>query len=305
MSRHLWSAARILFAASAVFCCTQAFADVPLAPGQRVSVNFAGGKEGNVVRIGTAADGTYQGCTRIHFDYEGPDPSTGQWFCASNSPFVITPLGGGPAAPAPGPPPLGPGPAPEFQPAEPPAGDLAVGACVAVRGEAGRIVRLTPGGYVIQTQGQAPADAMNWARSDVRPGPCPAALSPAQPPGRVACPIGDAPGATALDRGFLAAIRATIEHPAPAGRDGAETMTFQSLQVGAGAVDPANVAADPARPVYNLRASFTTCTDFRAAIELRRQVSNFQCFTALAGGTICQMTGTVNGMPEPTQRIPK
>ena len=200
-----------------------AMADNPLAPGQRVSVNFAGGKEGAVVRIGTADDGSYQGCTRIHFDYEGPDPSTGQWFCPSG-PFKITPLGG-PAGP--------PGAAqPAFQPAPGGNQSLGVGACVAVRGAAGRILRLTPGGYVIQTQGQAPGDAMNWARSDVTAGPCPAALAVAPPAGAVSCPVADANlGASPQGASFLAIIRSVMDHPAAPGMDGAVSVTFQSFQV--------------------------------------------------------------------------
>src|ERR1022692_2103910 len=87
----------ILVAAGIAMFSTLAVGDPPLAVGRRVSVNFAGGKEGTVVKIGTAADGTNAGGTRIHFDYEGPDPTTGQWFCAWNSPLTITPLGGAPA----------------------------------------------------------------------------------------------------------------------------------------------------------------------------------------------------------------
>jgi hypothetical protein len=277
----------------------------PLAPGQRVSVNFAGGKEGTVVRIGTAADGSYAGCTRIHFDYEGDDPTTGQWFCAFNmGALKITPLGAppGPAAfePAPAPPAL--------------ADDqgLPVGACVAIRGAAGRIIRLTPGGYVIQTQGQSASDAMNWSRDDVTPGPCPAGPAAAPPAaGPVSCPVADAGnlGATPQGQTFLAAIRSLIAHPAAPGMDGAVTVTFQSFQVGAGRrwtiVDSENFTANPNRPVYDARANFTTCTDFRDAIELRPQVSNFECFTAPAGETVCQMAATVNGEPGPTQRIEK
>src|ERR1019366_8481202 len=96
MRRSMVRSALASFAVVAALAtlCASAMAQIPLAPGQRVSVNFAGGKQGTVVRIGTAADGTYEGCTRIHFDYEGPDPTTGQWFCPWNSPFTITPLGG-------------------------------------------------------------------------------------------------------------------------------------------------------------------------------------------------------------------
>ncbi|MFI4986547.1 MAG: hypothetical protein ACHQF3_03820, partial [Alphaproteobacteria bacterium] len=46
---------------------------------------------------------------------------------------------------------------------------LAVGACVTVQGlpSPGRIIALTPGGYVVQAEGKAAADAMNWTRARV------------------------------------------------------------------------------------------------------------------------------------------
>lgn len=281
----------------------------PLAVGQRVSVNFAGGKQGNVVKIGTAADGTYAGCTRIHFDYEGPDPTTGQWFCPWNSPFTITPLGGQPAGQ---PDPQAADQAGPPQPAEANRA-LAVGACVAVRGmqSPGRIIRVTPGGYVVQPQGGTAGDALNWAQEDVVTGPCPAGPTAAQLAQPHACPTTDAPNlnATRQSQGFLALIRSVMDHPAAPGMDGAVTITIQSVQVGAArrwtVLDSENFSADPSKPVYDLRVSFTSCTDFRTAIELRKQVSNFQCFTAPTGQPVCQMSASVNGLPEPTQRINK
>ncbi len=97
MSLARCKTAGIVVALGIAIFTTPTLAADPLAVGQRVSVNFAGGKEGNVVKIGTAADGTYKGCTFIHFDYEGDDTSLGQWFCAWNSPFKITLLDNQPA----------------------------------------------------------------------------------------------------------------------------------------------------------------------------------------------------------------
>src|ERR1700688_4836676 len=59
---------------------------------------------------------------------------------------------------------------------------LAVGACVTVQGSPapGRIIALTPGGYVVQAEGKAAGEAMNWTRTRVAPGPCPAPPTPAQ-----------------------------------------------------------------------------------------------------------------------------
>jgi len=237
---------------------TQTMAADTLAVGQRVTVNFAGGKEGTVVKIGTAADGTYAGCTRIHFDYEGPDPTTGQWFCAWNSPLTITPLGGQRVAQIPAP--AGPMP----NPAHPPA---------------------------------------------------PQAVHPptpnAPPPGAVACPVANAAnlGGGAQGRNIAAAIQAIMNHPAPAGMDGAESATILSLQVGGArawsVADSLNFSADPNQPVYDVQATLKLCTDYQAAIDIRQEVSNFECFTSPAEQFACQMSGTVNGMPGPTQRINK
>jgi hypothetical protein len=188
---------------------------------------------------------------------------------------------------------------------------LGVGACVTVVGmpSPGRVIRLTPGGYVVQAEGKSASDALNWSRSRVSAGPCGSAAAPA--PGPHSCPEADAAnlGATQQGQRFLTAIRAVMNHPASPGMDGAVTVTFQSFQVGAGRgwtiLDSRNFSADQRQPIYDVRTGFTTCTDFRTAIELRQQVSNFQCFTSPTGQTACQMSGTVNGMPGPTQRIAK
>ena len=222
-----------------------------------------------------------------------------------------------------GPCPAGPAPVaaqpivrkPAAQPgeAQPNANDpgFAVGACVTVRGAPGRIVRLTRGGYVIQTQGQPADQAMNWARTDVTAGPCPAGPAPvAERPGNVACPAADANlGLNAQGKTFLAAIRAKLNHAASPGMDGAVTSTFKSFQVLGGRswalADGRNFSADSTKPVFDVRANFTLCTDYRASIVLRTEVSNIECFTAPNEQTECQLAGTVNGLPAQEQTIPK
>jgi len=80
---------------------TQAMAADPLSVGQRVTGQFAGGKEGTIMKIGGAGDPyTYRGCYFVHFDYEGDDTTLGQWTCPPNG-FKLTPLAAQPAAAAP------------------------------------------------------------------------------------------------------------------------------------------------------------------------------------------------------------
>jgi hypothetical protein len=105
-------------------------------------------------------------------------------------------------------------------------------------------------------------------------------------------------------------VRQTIEHPASVGADGAVTVTFQSFQIGAARawtpLDARNFSADSSKPVYPLRVKFTRCTDFVAAIEVRQQEENYECFTQPTGQLACQMAGHTGNLMQPTrQRIPK
>ncbi len=91
---------------------TQAMAADALAVGQRVTGQFAGGKEGTIMKIGGVGDPyTYRGCYFVHFDYEGDDTTLGQWTCPPNG-FKLTPLADQPAAAAPAPATAGPPGAP-------------------------------------------------------------------------------------------------------------------------------------------------------------------------------------------------
>ena len=61
---------------------------------------------------------------------------------------------------------------------------------------------------------------------------------------------------------------------------------------------------DRSLPIYQQSVALTLCTDFQSAIELRKQESNFTCFTAAASGTSdCIMTG--GGRMKPTKRFSK
>jgi len=193
--------------------------------------------------------------------------------------------------------------------------NLAVGTCVSVRGQQspGRIVALSRGGYVVQGQGKTPSEALNWATTSVEPGPCPAEAA-AGASGQLAqtrsCPgvDDDGGGASALEKSFRAVIRQNYSRAAAPGFDGAVTVNFQSFVMSGGRpwreIDAINIAADQTKPVYLAKATLTYCTDYRSAIELRRQSANFTCFTSEATGAAdCTMTG--GGRDEPTQRISK
>jgi hypothetical protein len=190
---------------------------------------------------------------------------------------------------------------------------LAVGACVSVTHQPGpaRIVALTPGGYVVQAAGKARSEALNWAREDVVSGPCPGAPTKAQLAQPHTCFPSDADSAGgAAQRSDRNVIRRTLTHSAPPGSDGAVTIHFLSFRTGANrswrVSDGYNFTADTSKPIHELRVVYSTCTDYRTAIELRQQERNFECFTAPTGEHVCQISGSTGGMmPDKSQYIPK
>jgi len=192
---------------------------------------------------------------------------------------------------------------------------LTAGACVTVKQQPGpaKIIAVTPGGYVVQPEGKAASQAMNWAQSDVETGPCPSAAATAAQLARPhACFASDADGkgANANERSFRAVIRKTFEREAAEGSDGAVTISFQSFKTSAGrhwlTSDGYNFSSNQSKPIYDLRVKFTTCTDYRAAIDMRQQERNFECFTAPTGEISCQVSGSSGGMAQDkNQYIPK
>jgi hypothetical protein len=189
---------------------------------------------------------------------------------------------------------------------------LAVGACVAVKGQPGRIITLTPGGYVVQGEGKAKSEALNWARSDVEAGPCPRGPTKAElaQPHKCFPSDADSRGASALERSYRSVIRKTFAHAADPSMDGAVTIHFQSFKIGAPrhwlVSDGYNFASDQSKPIRELRVLFTTCTDYRTAISLVQMERNFECFTAPTQETVCQTSGSTGGMMrDKKQYIPK
>ena len=190
---------------------------------------------------------------------------------------------------------------------------LGVGACVKVRQQPGpaKIVALTAGGYVVQPAGKARSEAMNWAREDVTPGPCPGAPTRAQLAQPHTCFASDADGAGGASQvSDRSVIRRTFERKAAPGSDGAVTIHFQSFRTGASRrwmrSDGYNFTADRSKPIHELRVVFTTCTDWRTAIQLLQRERNFECFTEPTGEHVCQVSGSTGGMmPDRTQYIPK
>jgi len=119
----------------------------------------------------------------------------------------------------------------------------------------------------------------------------------------------DGRGST-IARSYRSVIRRTFEREAAPGMDGAVTLRFESFKIGTArrwrTSDGYNFTADTSKPIRDLRVVFTTCTDYRTAIQLLRRERNFECFSAPTGETTCQVAGSSGGMmPDKTQYIQK
>ena len=106
----------------------------------------------------------------------------------------------------------------------------------------------------------------------------------------------DMDGKTSNEKAYRGVIRRLWEKEAATGSDGAVTIIFDSLAVGAGrawrpTATDAYSHANPRKPIYSVRASFTTCTDYRTAISKRKMERIYDCFTHKTGGLQCTQTG--------------
>lgn len=106
----------------------------------------------------------------------------------------------------------------------------------------------------------------------------------------------DSEGKTANEKAFRGVIRRLWEKEARKGSDGAVTITFQKVVVGAPRAWRANISdaysqADPRKPIYPVRATFATCTDYRAAVSKRKMERIYDCFVHKTGGWQCTQTG--------------
>jgi len=119
----------------------------------------------------------------------------------------------------------------------------------------------------------------------------------------VACSISDpdSNGKTANEKTFRGVIRRLWEKEAREGSDGAVTITFQSAVVGAPrawrpTATDAYSQADPKKPIYPVRVTFATCTDYKAAISKRKMERIYDCFVHKTGGWQCTQTGASGGL---------
>ena len=116
--------------------------------------------------------------------------------------------------------------------------------------------------------------------------------------GAVACSASseDSDGKTANEKTFRGVIRRLWEKEAQKGSDGAVTITFQKMVVGAPRAWRANLSdaysqADPKKPIYPVRATFATCTDYKKAVSKRKMERIYDCFVHKTGGWQCTQTG--------------
>ena len=116
--------------------------------------------------------------------------------------------------------------------------------------------------------------------------------------GTVACSASseDSIGKTTNEKTFRGVIRRLWEKEAREGSDGAVTITFQKIVVGAPRAWRANWSdaysqANPKKPIYPVRASFAICTDYKTAISKRKMERIYDCFVHKTGGWQCTQTG--------------
>jgi len=123
-------------------------------------------------------------------------------------------------------------------------------------------------------------------------------LAKNKPDGSVACSASseDSDGKSANEKTFRGAIRRLWEKDASEGSDGAVTITFEQFVVGGSrpwrpTATDAYSQADPKKPIFAVRTTFETCTDYRAAISKRKMERVYDCFVHKAGGWQCTQTG--------------
>lgn len=90
------------------------------------------------------------------------------------------------------------------------------------------------------------------------------------------------------------------------------TLTFQKMTIGAprrwrATFDDAYSQADPTKPIYPVRATFTTCTDYTDAITKRKMERIYDCYAHKTGGWQCSQTGASGplAMKDEKEYIPK
>jgi len=124
------------------------------------------------------------------------------------------------------------------------------------------------------------------------------------------CPASepDGQGASPLENSFRASVRKSFERPPAPGADGKVTVTIQSVKIGNkrewATPDIATFVGDQSKPIYDAIIAFTTCTDYRALINVVTRERQFTCFTDQFNEMKCQVT-TATPTPDTNQSFPK
>jgi hypothetical protein len=121
----------------------------------------------------------------------------------------------------------------------------------------------------------------------------------------------DTNGKTANEKTFRGVLRRFWEKE-PKESGPAVTITFQKMTIGAprgwrATFDDAYSQADPKKPIYPVRAAFTTCTDYTDAITKRKMERIYDCYVHKTGGWQCSQTGASGplAMKDEKEYIPK
>lgn len=115
---------------------------------------------------------------------------------------------------------------------------------------------------------------------------------------KVACPPSDpdSKGKTPFEQSIRKAIRADFERTPQLNEDGRVTVSFQNLYIGQS--HAWRVLQDPVdakgKTIYEVRSTFTTCTDYFRRIELMKRERAFACYKNNAGEWVCEVIAATN-----------
>lgn len=115
---------------------------------------------------------------------------------------------------------------------------------------------------------------------------------------KVACPPSDpdSKGKTPFEQSIRKAIRADFERTPQLNEDGRVTVSFQNLYIGQS--HAWRVLQDPVdakgKTIYEVRSTFTTCTDYFRRIELMKRERAFACYKNKAGEWVCEVVAAAN-----------
>ena len=121
----------------------------------------------------------------------------------------------------------------------------------------------------------------------------------------------DSNGKSANEKTFRGVLRRFWEKE-PKESGPTVTITFQKMTIGAprrwrATFDDAYSQADPSKPIYPVRAAFTTCSDYTDAITKRKMERIYDCYWHKTGGWQCSQTGASGplAMKDEKEYIPK